>query len=358
MRSLFEELGMALVVVICIFGIFGMFSTVMNDELVQDKAIDFSDSENSTVEYEGDKVSYEDSITFRINAQTLPFNSEFNWKDYIRFDDALSGNACYAVVETDGVAHKIDLSEFVIPEAYINATDISSIKLINTRINISQVVTYILKWEGVSVKQAVYFDIEENPVKYTISGRIASYGGRSGDRMQYLSLYRSGEEYISLNTDDEGYFIFEDIPEGEYTLKATIVNVDGDGTYSSSSYAYNIPMAIFDEAIDNDQDSIALGNNLYFSEVMDITINASPYILPIGYTWQEFIDLGYTQSDGVFAVYNGKPVIKVELPLDITIETRDYVDIADEITEGAYHIGLMTKETVNGKEINYFGIYR
>ena len=363
MKEMFEEYGLAAFAAVVTIIVLTMFMSQMVNPTLTDVAIDFSNRDNQTIDqhdvYDNPDTAYFDdtdtaSVKFRINPVTLAFNSDFNWRDYIKYKDG--DNYCYATLN----GKDIDLTSFVTPEDYIKATDISSIDamLINTRKAIPQSLTYVLNWEGVSVKQTVYFDVEPNPNRYNISGRLIAIGSQTEFQFQRLTLYDGEDDYMSVETDENGFFTFSDIREGEYTLRTNYVQVHEDGTYDEKEYVMNIPMAYFDEAIDNSADVIALGN-VTLQETVSFSINSVSYMLPSGSTWSDFIDLGFSQSDGEFIQYGTKPVIAVYVPVDMNIESHSYVDVTDTIQEGAYHIALMTKEDpTSGKQVNYFGIYR
>lgn len=380
MKQLFEEIGAAALTCVCIIISLSIFSNVITNDLVRDRAIDF-ESGAEVYTYTSEEVAYgeDGNVKFNVNPIIIDYNNggePFKWRDYILKNDPITGNTCYAEFGDYKVADntELDLSSYVIPKAYIGVFDTDETalaeklakidsKLVNVRRAGTQVIPLLLKWEGVSVEKNMYVTVRPNTVTYTVHGYVNSYGSDYGVRKdQSLVLIAEGEDYAYSLTDDSGYFEFSGLNEEDFTLKATVVSMDAEGNFNESTYAYNIPKSAFDNALIASSSDINIGT-VSLSPVNDVRINSINYLLPIGMTWGEFVDLGYSQADGEFIVYDKDgteiPALYFDAPTSLNVEDHAYVSLDDEIHSGNYSIGVVEKRFIynNTKEVNYFGIY-
>lgn len=272
MRKLFEQYFSFI-----LYAITGALVLTLFLSIVEGPQLNYGLKNDETRDETSVKGEYEDinktDVYFNIVGRPLVYGTNFNWNDYVEFDDGepykeLDGtenyksNHCFAIIK----GQKIDLTSYVTPANYTNTTslEIESHSFVNEKPKESEakieIVPYILNWENIHIKKNVAFFVLPNDMLMTFCGRAYNTSGVPFKNKRIL--YRKGEtEMAQSQTDTNGYFVIgiqnETLPEG---LNNSNIMPLGDYTFEVET-GEGVYRIVYSENSFNDNQKIyQLGN--------------------------------------------------------------------------------------------------
>lgn len=218
MRKLFEEYFVFILYVLT-----GLIVLVVFVNIVEGPILNYGlqndqrDESNIHAEYE--KID-RNSIYFNIVGRPLPYNTHFDWTEYVQFDDGqpylnedgtenMDTEHCFAIIK----GQKIDLSSYVTTSIYVNSTpiEIESYTYMNEKPKEAEaqvvIVPYVLNWENIHIKKNVAFFVLPNDMLMTFTGTAYWPDGKTTFKNKRIVFKKGGVEMAVSDTDASGRFI-------------------------------------------------------------------------------------------------------------------------------------------------------